>query len=81
MPVQYRTEEEAKKQWCPYAAVRSTITHHTGNAIGSHNRLESETRPYVPKLPSGGLCIGSVCAKWDEEILTEGASGKGRCGA
>lgn len=70
MPVLHKTESDAKKQWCPYARVKSRQ-----KDSGSFNRHE------VYFLEEQTFCIGSSCAKWDAEKKFNDLTGLGRCGA
>lgn len=54
-----RTEEEAKKCWCPFARVPTFDVHDIGGAAAaSSNRSDMSTQPgFAP-------CLASECMAW-----------------
>lgn len=53
------TEDEAKKKWCPFARVGSSVS-----GLGSLNRDASPSDDSINGLPRRALCLGSACMAW-----------------
>lgn len=76
------TEDEAKRNWCPFA--RSVkATNRTGGGIdvnGAQPSLNRYTLDDGVALPGGSLCIGSRCMAWRWDYAWASSTEEGQGG-